>query len=973
MKQILFVVGLILCSVVAVQAQGWQRIFDTPTDSISGLIKTIQTRNGGSISVGYVCNARTQPLSRYEIKHNANVTWSAKLYIAQVDRNGDLLRTFTIDTVTFNASSLSAYNSLNLDIVEADSGRSYIVTGACTNPANPKIASGFMLKMAQTGQMLWFKRYDMVSANVIFTKIHPLSNDTFLIIGNRKMVSYFLKINTLGDSLWSSANPNLKNVFDVLEINNTHIEFLTASDTVSTMLNWVKTDLDGNIQQHEQTGLISIQQWIAKKIDDETYLQLFGTGVRVTKRNGALKKGIGFNMALGSNYTTQYPLITKTQDKKWLAIQQLRLATDSAWRMYLTKFDTSGQIIFQKIITSRESAYAGMSLMSIATTNDGGFLICGSVSVKTIFSNAILLHLDSNGDFYTNTLTGKIYNDVNRNCQYDNELNLKNWLIKAENTRNGDVFWGLSDTLGIYSLNVDTGNFNVKAIPPNANWQPCTPSVLRTFSQFHTSDTTDFGIRPLVNCPVLSVDMSTPFLRRCMNNLYSVRYVNNGTVAAQNAYITVLLDPLMRFESSSRPLSNRVGNMLRFNLGTVDINQSGNFTITASIICGDSTQLGQTLCSEAHIYPDSVCVPISGWSGANIEVVGSCGHDSVRFNVRNRGTAPSQNLRSVVVEDQVLFLNGRVQLNTNQNQVFAFPANGSTWRMTVEQEPNHPTSHAPTAVVEGCGRNSNGGFSMGFVTMFDNDDADPAKDVDCQQIIGSYDPNDKTGYPIGYDFSKHYINQNQDIEYVIRFQNTGTDTAFIVVVRDTLPPQLDIESLTLGASSHSYKAEIYNKNVLKFTFDDIRLVDSFRNEAASHGFVKFRIKQKKDLPLGTLIENSAAIYFDFNEPVLTEKAWHTIGKNWLTTVSIEKPVQTDIKIKVFPNPLSETAIFELENAPLSIEAQFLLFDTAGKLIRAENIKSNRFEFERRDLPSCLYLFKIENEGKIIGSGKLMVD
>ncbi|MBK9629215.1 MAG: hypothetical protein IPO56_16370 [Flavobacteriales bacterium] len=42
------------------------------------------------------------------------------------------------------------------------------------------------------------------------------------------------------------------------------------------------------------------------------------------------------------------------------------------------------------------------------------------------------------------------------------------------------------------------------------------------------------------------------------------------------------------------------------------------------------------------------------------------------------------------------------------------------------------------------------------------------------------------------------------------------------------------------------------------------------NEPRSHGFVTFRIRPRTPVLPGTVIENIANIYFDFNPPVITE-------------------------------------------------------------------------------------------------------
>jgi hypothetical protein len=59
---------------------------------------------------------------------------------------------------------------------------------------------------------------------------------------------------------------------------------------------------------------------------------------------------------------------------------------------------------------------------------------------------------------------------------------------------------------------------------------------------------------------------------------------------------------------------------------------------------------------------------------------------------------------------------------------------------------------------------------------------------------------------------------------------------------------------------------------MEFKFENILLVDSNTNEPLSHGFVRYRIQPKTNLSAGDSITNFAAIYFDFNEPVITNTA-----------------------------------------------------------------------------------------------------
>jgi hypothetical protein len=98
-----------------------------------------------------------------------------------------------------------------------------------------------------------------------------------------------------------------------------------------------------------------------------------------------------------------------------------------------------------------------------------------------------------------------------------------------------------------------------------------------------------------------------------------------------------------------------------------------------------------------------------------------------------------------------------------------------------------------------------------------------------------------------------------------------------VVIRDTLDMDLDIFSVKPGASSHPYQFIMHGPRVLEWEFDSILLPDSNVNEARSHGFLTFQVKQNSDLAEGTVVSNRAGIYFDFNEPILTNEVTQVIN------------------------------------------------------------------------------------------------
>jgi hypothetical protein len=57
--------------------------------------------------------------------------------------------------------------------------------------------------------------------------------------------------------------------------------------------------------------------------------------------------------------------------------------------------------------------------------------------------------------------------------------------------------------------------------------------------------------------------------------------------------------------------------------------------------------------------------------------------------------------------------------------------------------------------------------------------------------------------------------------------------------------------------------------VVEWRFENILLPDSTTDEPNSHGAVGFRIRPVEPLLPGTVLANTAQIYFDFNAPIVT--------------------------------------------------------------------------------------------------------
>ncbi|MFM7725275.1 MAG: hypothetical protein ACKO7B_01110, partial [Flavobacteriales bacterium] len=139
----------------------------------------------------------------------------------------------------------------------------------------------------------------------------------------------------------------------------------------------------------------------------------------------------------------------------------------------------------------------------------------------------------------------------------------------------------------------------------------------------------------------------------------------------------------------------------------------------------------------------------------------------------------------------------------------------------------------------------------------------------------SYDPNDKSAQPVGYT-DQHYIAAGEELEYRIRFQNTGNAVAFDVVIEDEIDTALfELDSLEVIGFSHPLVTE-FSGDTVRFIFNDIMLPDSASDEAGSQGFVVFRIPLNGNEQTADTLRNTASIYFDDNTPIVTNTVEHII-------------------------------------------------------------------------------------------------
>ncbi|MEO1438493.1 MAG: carboxypeptidase-like regulatory domain-containing protein, partial [Bacteroidota bacterium] len=405
-----------------------------------------------------------------------------------------------------------------------------------------------------------------------------------------------------------------------------------------------------------------------------------------------------------------------------------------------------------------------------------------------------------NGFYILGTVFGE--NDNDCSIQGPTPTPAAETLVLIENVATQQVYSTLTDKDGRFTVPVDSGDYTVNVFHNLPYWENCTSAedTITTTAQYTFVKE---ELTQTIECIDLETDISTSQFIRCFDGNYIyVRVCNRGNLEAEDAEVVLRIDTFLNIIEATSPYTLVDQNVLNFDLGDLDINECFGFKIEVEVDC--DSELGQTHCINATAYPNEPCtVPSDLWDGSSVEVDGSCLGDGVQFELSNAGNNNmSSSLNYTIIRDATIHETGTFQLNSGAEQVFDLPADGSTWRMEAEQAEYHPISNRPSLSIEGCSENG-GPFTVGFVNQFPPDDLQNHIDIDCERNRGSYDPNDKLAEPVGYS-DAHYIEANTELEYTVRFQNTGTAPAVNIIIRDTLSDQLDLTSFRLIQSSHPY-------------------------------------------------------------------------------------------------------------------------------------------------------------------------
>ncbi|BDS13316.1 DUF7619 domain-containing protein [Aureispira anguillae] len=828
---------------------------------------------------------------------------SSDLFVLKLDAQGNYLWAKTIQG---NSGPYSQGRSLTVDhngdvcITGLFGGSPDFDPGAGVHILySANSSSAFILKLDANGNFIWAKSIDGYSAGLGIT--HGPTNEVCVTGWFLGAADFDSGTGVYPDTSWSS-----KGLFVLkLDANGNVVWAKSASSTGDDQGHAITVDQSGNVLTtgafrggadfDPGTGVYNLPY-------SGSYMDIF---IQKLDPNGNFLWAAAMG---GGNEDRAYGIITDESENVYTVGGTMTdIDYDPSAGTYILdkgvfvqKLAPNGNFLWAVTMGDEPSAIG----RSIALDEQNNIYVSGDFRIARDYdpnSGTTILPVVGSNDAFVFKLRqkgvyGRVYPDYNQNCLQDNNedgIPSRRLLVQPGNivvTSNASGIWAI-DSLptGSYTITIDTSN----------GWNSTCP-IVQNFSIINPNALTQgpsFGLQTSTPCPIPHVSIHAPVLRPGFSNQRVYIEASNLPLSFEtiyNAYVVVELDTLLSPQTASLPFISLGGNRYRIDLDSIASGYSKRFWIDCYL--SPSAVLGQSLCMKAQLYPVGTCAldtqiqpyPTgftacnTAYDQSNLAIHATCDNDTIKFRVVNTGVGNMTCYAPVKlwIDGQYILMDS-VQLQSGDTTVFSYLGDGRTWRMETFQHPLQPGLSSPSATIERCGYNGN--WTANLVTIFPQDDADAHIDIFCGLVSGSYDPNDKTGFPLGVG-ATHSILPNQKIEYLLRFQNTGTDTAFTVVIRDTLSLELDLFSVRTETASHAYQFRMYGPRVIEWTFQHIMLPDSNVNEAESHGFVRFSVQQNPNLPIGTLIQNDAAIYFDYNNPIITNTYFHTIDTaqtlNW---------------------------------------------------------------------------------------------
>lgn len=787
-------------------------------------------------------------------------------------------------------------------IIRASDG-SFLATGAKTIGSSKliwllKLSQNGSLIWERTFNTLW------VNTDGYGHDLLLLPDGSIIISGEQRPNDIFspgsgivIKTNANGNEIWKRAYTDTDAVFDALQLGNNLVLVGWNKDTGSSeegfvmlvdangILQWIQTievynrtkirnifkTNDGNLLLVGRTSESGFRGIFLRKIDlagVQFWQKIFNAGWREDSFSSSEDF---YNQSLGAtllpdgtlwlvnpfDYNTdvvlfqfseegdllqqkkygdplvdEYPYgLTALPDGGWLIVGEanmqgfaMRVAGNGLelWRQYYGAGDAVDRLFSSVYIDDSRFIFAGMSNNVAGNGDNDGWL----------------LRAEADGNILPWTIEGHIILDSNNNCIADaGEPVAAGWFLEATDTTTRLI---VTDEQGKFKLRTGDGSTTLSALAPDPAgiWQFCNDNQII----FSSSDNPITQLNFLAQatdggCPHTEVSITQPDLVRCSSSTFIITVINRGAGESGDLLLNLVADPALSIVSASEPFLQN-GTSIDIEIAPMGVFQQKSIEINANLSC--DVQLSATHGMFARLYPLECA---TSWNGPRFGVEGWCTGSEVLFSLKNSGGGgPNAATRYRIMADDLLYSDwtdiilpeGAAPLS------MAFPADGRTWRIELEQAPDFPSASRPAMSIEGCGQSTNGLHAIAFRNAWHFDDGMP-------EAAAVLAPN-TTGVPNKVAEALHgfglynFVGENNWLEFTARLRNPLQVAAENIEFQFSFSPNLNIRTFQVVASNGPVELAIENNNFLKATMQHLQI------DTGDFAMLRFRILPFAEMP-----------------------------------------------------------------------------------------------------------------------------
>ena len=592
-----FFTALFLFLNISLFAQGWEQAYNGPNDFDSAA-DVLLTSDGNYIALGRSNSLFTGLTQVVKTDPNGATLWQqtygsnimnmnaiinttdggyamAGHYYANGLDNGIALVKLDVHGNLIWLKEMACCTDEAKDLLQTPDG-GYLLVGMHNEAPNSAIA----IRTDQNGDQIWSQTYYEMTGQAIFPhdgfrRVVMRDNGNYLAVGALDGILHLTEIDDLGTEVWDTI------------LNDPQIDYFEAGDLEITN--------DGGI-------LVAANRYENSQ-----------------RRGGFLWKFDASWNLLWSDFTTT--LNDGAESLSENAAGELFIGR----RNLIEKRDVNGNLICQL----NDNGDWNWRDTEVEATPDGGAIAATTLAFST-HSNLVLAKMDSSCVAAVHGIAGNVNLDEDGDCTFNGAGQaLQNWLVEMND---GSIsYYDFTDTSGNYFFPTSPGVYTLSLHPPMPYWGTCV--TMRPVVVGPLPDTVYQDLQGTLEevCPYLYVDLASPPMRPCVGRNASVYYENLGTDTAENASIILSLDTLISVPTASLAFTALPDNQYEFLLGDLPPGTSGGFTFEAFTSC--DAILGQELCLQANIYPDTMCGDLA-WSGAIIDVKGDCSGEEINFQIR---------------------------------------------------------------------------------------------------------------------------------------------------------------------------------------------------------------------------------------------------------------------------------------------------------------------------------------------------